>query len=172
MKNFIIDVRWPSCAGKSTLVDNFLKTQKWIMHIDPDKLKWFFNDYLDDKSKYRSILWNMLLSLVEDASKNWIPVIFEWRDSIDIEKLEDIAKKYSINLYRINVEADYSILLPRFKERIKSVKAEGRVIGNMKEEGLKYRYENYLQKKRPWLELNSWELSEEQMLKELVEYIK
>ncbi len=172
MKNFIIDVRWASCAGKSTLVKNFLETQKWIMHINPDKIKWFFNDYLDDKSKYRDILWTMVLSLIKDALKNKIPIIFEWRNSINVKTLEKIAKYYDTKLYTINVEADYDTLLKRFRERIKSVKAAWRVIGNMKEEGLKTRYEGYLKNKRPWLELNSAELLEKEMLEKLVDYIK
>lgn len=171
MNNFVIDINWPSCAGKSTLIKNFLKNKKGIMHINPDKIKWFFNDYLEDKNRYQPILADIVLNMIESALKNNLSVIFDGRPSIDSIKVSEISKKIWVRFYQINVEADYDILLLRFRERIKNVKLEWRVIWNMEESWFKRIYDNYMNSKSWELLLDSGLLSENEMLQKLEEYI-
>jgi len=130
---FII-LNGPSCSGKSTIVQSVMEKREGLYHLARDKQKWFFSKY--DRHIHHVAVRNIVIAIAEAVCSMKYdiicdsPVYPEHRD-----KLLEIPQRHGYEIIEINLEADYKILLERFKRRVAEAEAGSKKrISNRSEE--------------------------------------
>ncbi len=115
MKKIII-INGPSCAGKSTIIDEFFLYKKKFFWLKYDAIKRFFVDYnpISDKEKVQELVILVGKNRI-DKDEN---ILFENR----IDEVVDYAECKGYSIFEFNIEAPYEILLQRFRERMLNIK--------------------------------------------------
>jgi predicted kinase len=144
---YILVLNGSSCSGKSTIIKGLMKSQKNLFHLSYDSLKWSFSKY-NSKSHY-NLVFSFLLKLAELAFEKGYNMVSDaslYRE--DREDLIALAKKYSYRLIEINLEADFSVLEERFRERVASALASPNSrISNLSEERFRELFETFEKEK-------------------------
>lgn len=147
----LITLNGSSCSGKSSVIKILMKNNENLFHLSYDYLKWSFSKYKSDKY-YKDVqkivltvakeVFNMGYNIISDSS-----LTREFR-----EELINLAKQKDYEIIEINLEADYNILLKRFRERVKSamlVPEKDRRISNLSEERFKELFDIFNKEKNP-----------------------
>lgn len=126
-----------------------MKEKDHFFHLHYDSLKWSFSQYSNEKH-YKDVqkivlavalaVFNMDYNVISDSS-----LTKEFR-----EKLINLAKQKDYEIIEINLEADYEILLDRFRERVASaLKNPERRISNLSEDRFKELFDIFTSEKNP-----------------------
>ena len=168
-KQFLLIINGPSCGGKSTTSDLFLEQFEEIFNAKSDHIKWLLSGYF--ASKHRDIIHEITKAMIERALDNGVSVLKEGA-IFQPEKLVEIADDRKIPCYIVNVSAPWEVLAKRFESRIEA-KKKGARISNTSHDRFKEIYEMYLDSKmKTDLEFDSSEKSPEEIVREIVSYIR
>jgi len=108
----------PVCSGKSTIIGNVMAQKERYFHLSYDSLKWQFSHYASGKyyEDIRVLRFAMLKTLLE-LNYN---VVTESLHKESRKKHAEIASLFDCDVVEINLEAEYDVLLERWKERMSS----------------------------------------------------
>lgn len=163
MKKLII-INGPSCAGKSTIIDEFFLYKKDFFWLKYDAIKRFFVDYepSHDKEKVQE-----LVTLIgKDRIGRGEDILLENY----IETIADFAKNNGYDIYQFNIEAPYPTLLQRFQERILNIKAGIKI--NTSEEKHRQIYDTYISnKKGNDITFDTSTLSKEEIVEKIIQSV-
>ncbi len=139
MKKLII-INGPSCAGKSTIIDEFFLYQKQFFWLKYDAIKRFFVDYepIRDKEKVQELVTiigrDRIIRGEDILLENYIgPIV-------------DFSRENGYDIFEFDIEAPYPVLLQRFRERVANIKTGVKI--NTSEERHREIYDAYILNKR------------------------
>jgi thymidylate kinase len=163
MKKLII-INGPSCAGKSTIIDELFLYKRDLFWLKYDAIKRFFVDYEPtcDKEKVQelvTIIGRDRISRDEDILlENYLSSIV------------DFARENSYDIFEFDIEAPYPILLQRFQERVANIKTGVKI--NTSEERHREIYDAYiLNSRESTLTFDTSILSKEEIVKKILEMV-
>jgi adenylylsulfate kinase-like enzyme len=114
-----------SCAGKSTMLNKVAEEYSESYLVSYDKLKWHLSGYHRDKHK--PLIKRLTFSLLEAVCAEGLFVLLDlYRPSKnEFDQLEEIARRHGYTLKTVFMTANEAILIERFRQRIKKIKAAG-----------------------------------------------
>ena len=124
-----------------------VKEKYFYLHYD--SLKWSFSQYSSEKH-YKDVQ-QVVLSIAESVLKMEYNVISDSCLTKEFrETLIELAKQKDYEIIEINLEAEYEILLNRFRERVASaLKNPERRISNLSEDRFKELFDTFTNEKNP-----------------------
>lgn len=168
-REFMLIVNGPSCGGKTTVSELFLKRFKNVFNASGDKIKWLLSDY--NAEIHKGIIHDMILEIIKVALKNNLSVLKQGA-LYEAEVLLKIAKENNIPVFIANVSAPDEVLKKRFEERILAQK-EGARISNVNKERFWQLNQIFLSSKMESpLDFDSSTQSPEEIVDTIAEYIK
>jgi predicted kinase len=141
----IIILNGSSCSGKSSIIKILMKERENLFYLHYDTLKWLFSKY--KREKHNKDVQKIVMHVVGEVFSMGYDVISEsslTRESR--QKLIDLANKNNYEIIKINLEADFDVLLKRFNERVEAalkIPEKDRKISNLSVERFKELYEIY-----------------------------
>ncbi len=134
---YFLSINGASCSGKSTIIKEIVKSENNLFHLSYDALKWSFSKY-NSKTHY-NLVAELLLNLAKFiVNKKYNIICDSSLYKKDRNKLISLAKKHGYKIIEINLEADFSVLKERFKERVASALANpGSRISNISDKRFK-----------------------------------
>jgi predicted ABC-type ATPase len=139
MKKLII-INGPSCAGKSTIIDEFFLYQKSFFWLKYDAIKRFFVDYepTHDKEKVQELV----TTIGRDRIDRGEDILLENH----IGPIVEFARENGYDIFGFDIEVPYPVLLQRFQERVVNIKTGVKI--NTSEERHRGIYDAYISNKR------------------------
>ena len=133
----LIILNGSSCSGKSTIIKNIMKEKDNFFHLHYDALKWSFSQYSSERH-YKDVQ-KIILAVAETVFGMGYNVVSDSSlTRVFREKLINLASQKGYEIIEINLEADYEVLLNRFRARVESaLKNPERRISNLSEERFK-----------------------------------
>jgi predicted kinase len=141
----IIILNGSSCSGKSSIIKILMKERENLFYLHYDTLKWLFSKY--KREKHNKDVQKIVMHVASEVFSMGYDVISEsslTRESR--QKLIDLANKNNYEIIKINLEADFDVLLKRFNERVEAalkIPEKDRKISNLSVERFKELYEIY-----------------------------
>ncbi len=173
MKNFILVLNGPMCAGKST-VTKLLMQRDGLFKGSYDAVKWLISNYSADNENHRKISKEVIFGAITKAVESGLSVVIDGGFNDYRDKYRDLADKNNYVYLSVNIEAPLEVLEKRFLDRVESAKLnEHKNISVTTLEGFHSRYQWYLnQNKDPeGLTLDSGSLTSEEIISILDEKI-
>ena len=165
-KRFILAIYGPSCAGKTSVVEELLKKHEELFRISKDKIKWLISNY--DNKKHSEIVYRLLLKLAKKAIDEKFSLIVEGGISpVQGKEFRFMAEKNKLNFFEINIEAPFEVIKERFKERVQNAKNQKTKMANKGLKRFKELYEIHKNNKKTMVTFDSSKLSTKKIVKEI-----
>ena len=163
MKKLII-INGPSCAGKSTIIDEFFLSQKHFFWLKYDAIKRFFVDYEPTRDKEK--VQELVTVIGTDRINRGENILLE----SSLENIVELAEESGYEIFEFNIEAPYPVLLQRFRERVSNIKVGVRI--NTSEERHREIYDSYVSNKRGGgVTFDTSILSKEEIVDKMIELV-
>ncbi len=172
MKQFILVLNGPMCAGKST-VTNLILEQDGIFRASYDLIKRSISNYSADNKAHREMAKKISFSTMQAALQSGLAIIIDGGFEDYREKYKELANDFGCKYVSVNIEAPVDILEKRFIERVESAKNTGRILSVVTLEGFYSRYDWYINKNKDLdaVTFNSSVLSPEEIAKEIMKLV-
>ena len=133
MKKIVIHLIGHSCAGKSTIQGKLEEKIKNVYSLCYDKTKRQLPDY--NRDIHKPLIKNLMQGFFETICKNKLSIILinPIKNKKEYDYYKKIAKNFGYSFYSFQINSPKEVLLSRFRDRIKSVKAENKKISVMDE---------------------------------------
>lgn len=145
----LIIINGSSCSGKSSIIKVLMKKHNKLFHLYYDSLKWLFSKY--NREEHYKDVQRIALSVAKEIFSMKYDVISDSGITKEFrEQLINMARENHYKIIKINLEADFDILLKRFNERVESalkVPENDRKISNLSVDRFKELYNIYNQEK-------------------------
>lgn len=165
----IIFLYGPSCSGKSKISEEILKNENFF-HVHHDRIKWFISDYHRDNKIHRSLIAEIMMSLIKQSFDKGFSILIE---GLSLDLFEEVNQKYKAQarVIPIYVIASKEVLEKRFLERVESAKNSNRKISNLSLDVFWQVYEKFSQKLGYGETIDTSEISVAETLEEVNSYI-
>jgi len=165
-------INGPCCVGKSTVINTIVSEHGHLYKLSYDAQKWLFSKY--NPNTHSEDVCKVLGVLAGTVSEMGYDIICDgarFKDSR--ETLFDIVKKNGYEIIEINLEADFEVLLQRFKERVTNAAVDtSNPISNTSVERFKELFDIYQVEKNPTVvTLRTDKLSPKEITKNIFELI-
>jgi adenylate kinase family enzyme len=165
----IIYLYGPSCAGKSTIAREILKSEE-LSHVHYDILKWEIPNYSRDNPAHRIQILKQMSSLIQENFAAGNSLLIE---GMGLELFEQVKKTYEARarVFSVKVIADQEILINRFRERLKRAESSGKKISNKSEKVFLELYEKYSREPELGITIDTSEISIPESIVRVKKYI-
>ena len=174
MKNFILIVNGPICAGKTAVIDVLMKEHRKIFRLSANKIKFLISDYTPDRD--RQAVHDCLILIAEKMLGVGMSLVMEGGSMAqgDLnERLLQLGKKNNVAVLTVNIEAPLEVLLKRFNERVSVGTARGSKLSVRNESGFMERYNAYTHLKGTSQKtFDSSKSSPEQICREIMDQVQ
>ena len=168
-KQFLLIINGPSCGGKSEVAKVILERYGGIYNGKSDVIKWLISDY--NSSTHKNIVFEMTLATIRVALRRGLSALTEGA-LFGPERLVQLAKKASVPLFVINIEAPEDVLNARFLDRIEA-KIGGARVANIDPKRFKELKSLYAETKMESpLEFDSSRQKPEEIADAVVKYLR
>lgn len=164
----IIYLYGPSCAGKSTIARELLKTEE-LAHVHYDILKWEIPDYSRDNPEDRLQTRERMISLIEESFASGDSLLIE---GLGLELFEQVKKTYEaqVEVFAIKVIADKELLINRFYARLERAKYSNKKISNKSLDVFLELYEKYSREPELGITIDTSKISIKETLVQIKRY--
>ncbi len=132
------------CAGKSTVTKLIMKSDN-VFRGSYDAVKWLISNYSADSENHREIANELIFSAITTAAASNLSIVVDGGLADYRSRYKELAEKYNLKYFSINIEAPLEILEQRFLERVNSaLQADSKKISVTTLEGFHSRYQWYL----------------------------
>lgn len=148
----LIIINGSSCSGKSTVIDRIMKERDDLFRLSRDSIKWFFSKH--KSGKRHEDIQKLILSIADSVFKMKYDVISDSTlySKKDRKRMIDLAKERGYEVKEVNLEADYEVLLKRFRKRIEGLSKDpekNKKTSNFSEDRFREIFEIYEREKNP-----------------------
>ena len=165
----IIYLYGPSCAGKSTIAREILKSEE-LSHIHYDILKWEIPNYSRYNPEHRIQILENMISLIEENFAAGNSLLIE---GLGLELFEQVKKTYEsqAKVLAIKVIAEKEILINRFHDRLERAKHSHKKISNKSLDVFLKLYEKYSREPELGITIDTSEISIPESIVRVKKYI-
>jgi predicted kinase len=144
----IVFLNGSSCSGKSTVIKNIMEEKEGYFQLSYDNIKWKFSKYAS--GKYREDIHEIMRAILDEVCKQKHNIICEVYFAEAKSKFIQIAQGYGYEIVEINLEAEWEVLLDRFKARLAEAEKDPNIrMANRTQERFKKLFDIYQKGKNP-----------------------